>query len=106
MTAEVSAQAFAAIAILSFPIDVPADLVYDNETASRFSRSVSASSKSCKLSAVSAVLWQILSMHRKVAFYHTYSHCGEMLNEAADDLVALAAYNQADRQPQHVLPAV
>ena len=68
--------------------DRPVDVIFDNKTASRVARSHGEARRHPLLSATAATVWQILSMRRAIRWFHTYSHCGEVLNEIVDDLVA------------------
>lgn len=110
MTAETTAQAFAAMFLLSLcgdlrKLPVGVEMVYYNETAARLSRAVPMTKESKNLAAVNDVLWQLVAQRTKVDFYHTYSHCGEVLNELADNLVANAAFNPEVCESMHVTPA-
>ena len=72
-------------------------MYYDNEVAVAFARAVAESDKHRLLNACLGVTWQIVSMRRRVSWYHEYSHTGLALNELADSLVAHAAFVPAAR---------
>ena len=101
MTAEVTAQLYAGILALSsfqeYAVGTPIDVYYDNEAAAAFARAVSESKQHTLLSACLGVTWQMVSMRRRVNWYHEYPHTGRALNELADSLVAHATFCSATR---------
>ena len=101
MTAEVTAQLYAGILALGsfheYAADTPIDVYYDNEVAAAFARAVSESKQHSLLSASLGVTWQMVSMRRRVNWFHEYSHTGRALNELAGSLVAHAAFCPAAR---------
>ena len=102
MTAEITAQAMAAQILLTFPGNMgslPVDMIFDNKVAADFARSVARSKHHEKLLAVLSVTWQMMAMHASVAWRHTYSHAGEILNELVDNIATHAAHHPEFREP-------
>ena len=99
-TGETTAQAYAAALVMELDdgaCTIPIDIVYGSNMAADIARSALETGKHAKLCAATGILWQILSMRRTVTWYHTYSHCGEELNELADRVVEHAARNESFR---------
>lgn len=105
MTAEISAQAFAAMYTLSNDMQLQPDtlftVVYGNEIAAKFARSVAKANTNQHLAAVTASLWQIAAMRRNIRWVHSFSHSCEPLNELADTIVEHAAKHQEIRHGNH-----
>ena len=103
---EIMAQVMGAIVIMHLTSDEkdarPIDVIFDNKTASRAARAHGMAKRHPLLSATAASLWQILSMRREVRWYHAFSHCGEVLNELVDDLVAHGAIHAWPRQSKEI----
>ena len=81
------------------------DVVFDHATASRAARANSATNGHPLLSAVAAVLSHIFSMRRPIAWFHTYSRCGEVLNELVDNIVVHGAKCEDARQGKALVVA-
>ena len=82
--AEVAAQAYAALFVLSNPMQISSDtkitITYDNESAAGFARSILTAKVNPMLAAVVGSLWQIASMAWHIHWIHTLSHLGDPLN--------------------------
>ncbi len=62
--------------------------MYDNEVAAKCAQSVETSQVNAQLQMAVVVMWQIVSMHKRIVWSHTYSHNGDPHNNLVDELVA------------------